>query len=153
MSGQTETERLAAEGAIRRLCAAYARAVDRNDAETFAGLFCADAVLEGPGFRLEGIAQIRAVPAMLRQRYRCTLHLLHNQTLAFAGDGAAGETYCLAHHLTDRGGGEASDLVWAIRYQDRFVRQGADWKFASRSVLLDWTETRTVSLPAPPPGA
>jgi uncharacterized protein (TIGR02246 family) len=133
--------------AIRDLAAWYARAVDRDDPELLASLFTPDGVIEGPGFRMAGHAQIRGVPGMLRSRYARTLHLLLQQTVTACANGAAeAETCCLAHHLTDSGGGVASNLVWAIRYQDRLSRSEGRWRFSRRELVIDWTETRAVSL-------
>jgi uncharacterized protein (TIGR02246 family) len=147
MSGLLEDE-----AAIRRLAALYARAVDRNEPDTLAALFAADAVIEGPGFAMHGIEQIRAIPGMLRGMYARTLHQVHQQTVRIEGDSAESETYCSANHLGDRGGGQAENLVWAMRYLDRLRRENGRWVFARRSVVIDWTETRPAQFASPPPG-
>jgi uncharacterized protein (TIGR02246 family) len=134
------------EAAIRRLAALYARAVDRNEPDTMAGLFAADAVIEGPGFTMQGLEQIGAIPGMLRGMYARTLHQVHQQTVRVEGDGAEAETYCTANHVSDRGGGAAENLVWAVRYLDRLRRENGGWVFVRRSVVIDWTETRAVRL-------
>jgi uncharacterized protein (TIGR02246 family) len=130
------------EAAIRRLAALYARAVDRNEPDTMAGLFAADAVIEGPGFTMQGTEQICAIPGMLRGMYARTLHQVHQQTVRIEGDSAEGQTYCTANHVSDKGGGAAENLVWAMRYHDRLRREQGRWVFVRRSVIIDWTETR-----------
>jgi hypothetical protein len=136
------------ESALYRLAARYAQAVDRNDPGTLDELFTAGAVIEGPGFVINGLEAIRGIPGMLRERYRNTRHVLHQQIIAVSGDKAEGETYCTANHIS--AGDPPSNLVWAIRYQDRFVREQGQWRFAHRRLVIDWTETRTVEFPSDP---
>lgn len=138
------------EATLYQLAAGYARAIDRNEPDALAVLFMPDAVIEGKGFRIEGIEAIRGIPAMLRQRYLKTLHVLHQQTCVVTGDSAGAETHCTANHVTDLGGGRASNLIWVIRYQDGFTRSGGQWRFARRQLILDWTETREVQIPGKP---
>ena len=59
---------------FRRLAERYAHAVDRRQADALAALILADAVIEGPGFVLSGIEEIRGIPSMLDQRFRRTRH-------------------------------------------------------------------------------
>lgn len=140
------------EAAIRRLAALYARAVDRNEPETMAGLFAADAVIEGPGFAMRGREQIGAIPGMLRGMYARTLHQLHQQTVRIEGDSAEAETCCTANHVTDKGAGRGENLAWAMRYLDRLRREHGRWVFVRRDVVIDWTETRPAQLAPPPAG-
>lgn len=134
------------EWALRRLAQQYARAVDRNEPELFVSLFTEDAVVEGPGFRVAGREQIRTVPGMLVQRFRGTMHCVFNQTVTVEGDGAWGETYCIAYHGIGGEGGRPMTLDWAIRYQDRFVRRGGEWRFAHRVLVVQWTRQTPVEL-------
>ena len=141
------------EAAIRRLAALYARAMDRNEPLLLAQIFSADAVLEGPGFSMQGHAQICAVPGMLKGLYRMTQHQIHQQTVTVSGDDAEAETYCSAQHLSAQGDGGASVLVWAMRYQDLLRREDGRWRFLRRTARIDWTETRPAQWsPAPAPG-
>jgi hypothetical protein len=106
-------------------------------------IFTEDAMLEGDWFKVEGIAQIRQLPADLHKRYARMMHTVHNQTVDIKGDRAEGETYCVAHHLLEgegRGGTTVFDM--GIRYWSRWVRVGEAWRFAHRRVTLDWTEIR-----------
>ncbi len=148
--GSAESRLLEDEAAIRRLAALYARAVDRNEPETMAGLFAADAVLEGPGFVMRGREELRAIPGMLQGMYNRTLHQVHQQTLRVDGDSAEAETYCTANHVTDKGGGAAENLVWAMRYLDQLRREDGRWVFVRRRVVIDWTETRPAQFATPP---
>lgn len=138
----------AVEGELRRLAFLYATAMDRNDAPLLEQVLAPDAVIEGPGFVIEGLERAQESPAMLRRMYLLTRHVIHNQTVTVDGDGAEGETYGTASHVfRPEGDGTATTaLIWAIRYQDRFVRTGAGWRFARRALVIDWSETRPVTL-------
>jgi hypothetical protein len=58
------------------------------------------------------------------------------------GDRATGESYCLAHHLTQDQHGSRTLMVASIRYLDAFVKQDGAWLFAERRLMVDWTDTR-----------
>jgi len=146
------------------LSRAYARAVDRGDVDGFVGLFTEDATLRltAPGdpatvtHTIRGHQELAAVPRRM-ERYHRSFHLLGQATYGDDGHGPTGEVYCVAHHLTVRGGaaGEpeptAEDLVLYVRYADRYrYRPEPDgrWLIADRLVQVDWTETRPAPLPA-----
>jgi uncharacterized protein (TIGR02246 family) len=133
------------EDAIRQLAVRYAQAIDRNEPEKLDELFAPDAVIEGPGFRMDGIGEIRGIPGRLKTLYSRTVHVVHQQAVTLSGETASCETHSTANHLTDQGEGAASNLVWSIRYQDRVRRQAGCWRFVHRQLIIDWTETRTVS--------
>ena len=136
------------EAELRRLANLYARAMDRNEPALLDDILTDDIVLEGPGFRIDGLAASRNNPALLKQMYLMTQHVVHNQTVDVSGDEAAGETYCTASHVlrpASEGEGHAA-LVWAIRYQDRFRRVDGSWRFSGRTLIVDWSETRPVTL-------
>jgi hypothetical protein len=135
--------------AIRSLVDAYAAAVDNGDGEAFAALFDPDGVIErGPASEISparvhrGRDDLAAIPGNLAVKYDRTFHFVGNHTSTIDGDGAAGVTYCLAHHLNiDRHG--SIDHVMFIRYLDDF-RRGSDgqWRFSKRKLVVEWTETR-----------
>jgi uncharacterized protein (TIGR02246 family) len=133
------------EDAIRQLAVRYAAAIDRNQPERLEAMFMPDAEIEGPGFRISGLDEIRRIPGMLKERYSCTLHVVHQQMVELMGDEATCETHSTANHLTDLGGGKASNLVWSIRYRDRLRKQAGSWRFVHRQLVIDWTETRAVA--------
>jgi uncharacterized protein (TIGR02246 family) len=133
------------EWAIRKLAMEYARAADRGDGPGFAAVFTPDAVIEGPGFKVEGQAHIAGNPAMLKQMHASTLHTVLNQTLRVHGDTAEGETYCLAYHLNHPKDGVQTRLDWAIRYQDKYEKRDGHWLFTYRQLIVDWAEISTVT--------
>ena len=148
MPSRALQELLDAEQVFRRIAAVYARAMDRNEPELLDEILAEDIVVEGPGFTMEGLEQVRQSPAMLRQMFLMTQHVVHNQTLRFEGDEARGETYCTASHIlhpeADAQGHTA--YVWAIRYQDTLKKQRGTWRLARRVLVVDWSEYRPVTL-------
>ncbi len=139
--------RFAEEWEIHRLGQLYARAMDRNEPAILGEIFSDDGMVEGPGFKIQGHTDLLGIPAMLKKQYSSTFHAVHNQTVTFDGDTASGETYCSAYHLTKTGEKTGSRLDWAIRYQDRFVRQNGRWRFSHRRLIVDSAQTVTVDLP------
>ncbi|HKY91452.1 MAG TPA: nuclear transport factor 2 family protein [Nevskiaceae bacterium] len=132
---------------FRDLAERYAQAADRNRPALLDTIMADDVVLEGPGFVMAGLAEVRGFPAMLAQRFRGTRHLVHNQVIEVDGDRATGETYCTASHLLRE---SPQVLVWHLRYQDEFRHVQGAWRLARRRIVLDWTETRPVDLPEAP---
>jgi len=143
---QAELSLMRDEWALRKLAMEYARSVDRDDGEGFAALFTRDGIVVGPGFKVEGYAELHGNPGMLKRMYHSTMHTVLNQTTRVTGDTATGETYCIAHHINQPVDGVQTRLTWAVRYQDRFVRQDGRWLFVHRELLVDWTEVSTVEI-------
>lgn len=153
------------ERALRRLVESYARAVDRLEPDLLVSLFTPDGVIEADfqfsdsrtltlvspatpsGIRIVGHDQIRAIPAMMVQRFKGTLHCVFNQTTKIDGDAAQGETYTLAYHVYDADDGQPMTFDMAIRYQDRYLRAADGWRFANRRLVVDWTRNTKVALP------
>jgi ketosteroid isomerase-like protein len=122
--------------ALRELACRYARAVDRRDYRAFVALFLPDAVLCGPGYEMPGHEAIEAGIRLI-ERYEATQHCVHNELFSLHGDEATGEVYCVAYHLYAREG-EARRLDMGVRYQDRYRRTPAGWRFARRELVVDW---------------
>lgn len=134
-------ERLLDEGALRRCAEIYAQGADHRDKAAWRAILADDVIIEGPGFRIEGLEQNLASLDMLGQMFRTTAHRITGQVVSIDGDHAEGETMGLAEHLLrDRD----AILVWSIRYQDAWRREGGSWRFRHRRLLLDWQETRDV---------
>ena len=135
--------------AIRELVDAYSRHADRREPARQAALFTENAhlaVYAGdpattvPDVELNGRTELQNAFASLNN-YTATTHLNGQSTIEFDGDRATGETYCLAHHLSDQGG-ERILMVMAIRYFDVFVRVGGTWQFDDRALIIDWVDSR-----------
>lgn len=140
----TPDDRTFAELACLRWSAElYAQGADRRDKSLWQQVLAGDCIITGPGFMIEGReANLGSIDA-LGKMFRATIHRIHQVTATIEGDSATGETYCTADHLL-----LDADmiLVWSIRYQDRWRRDAGVWRFTRRDLIVDWEETRPVTL-------
>ena len=138
--------------AIRELIDAYARCADRRDAAGQMALFTddshfavyMDATLDEPTQELHGRDALAPVFDDLNT-YVSTTHFNGQSTVVLDGRRAAGESYCLAHHLSVGEDGRRTMMIAALRYLDELVKQDGVWLFAERRLMVDWTETRPSS--------
>ncbi len=137
-----EEREIADRLALRQLADRYARIPDDRAYALVDQVFTGDAIVIGPGFRLEGLAQIRTGMRTI-ERYRATQHCMYQQTVEIRGDEAEGEVYCVAHHLFETDG-QAQKLDWGIRYQDRYRREASGWRVARRELHIVWKEQRAL---------
>jgi len=150
MTGHTaiSAEEAADRLAIRELVDAYAFCADTRDAEGQKALFTDETrflvymASEGSEATddLRGRESLTPVFENLNT-YEVTMHFNGQSTVALDDDRAAGETYCLAHHVSSDDG-ERKLMIAAIRYQDTFVKTDGTWRFAERRLYVRWTETR-----------
>ena len=134
--------------AIRGLVDAYAHCADRRDAEGQKALFTDDTLfvvyMDGQGSEPTQVVDGRdgLVPVFeALNNYEATMHFNGQSTVTLDGNRAAGESYCIAHHLfTDDG--ERKLMVAHLRYDDAFVKLDGAWLFSERKLYVDWTETR-----------
>jgi SnoaL-like domain len=134
---------------IRELFDAYAHCADRRDATGQLALFTPetrflvylDRDADQPTQELTGRDALAPVFDQLNI-YQATMHFNGQSTVQLDGDRATGESYCIAHHLSE-GDGQRTVMVAYIRYLDQFARQpDGSWLFAERKLMVDWTETR-----------
>ena len=145
LTGAEAADRLA----IRELVDAYAHCADRRDAEGQLALFTEDTHfvvhMDGrdpvPTQDLHGRGSLAPVFDALNA-YAVTMHFNGQSTVEVDGDRATGESYCLAHHLTEAEDGSRTLMVASIRYLDTFVKQDRAWLFAERRLMVNWTDTR-----------
>jgi hypothetical protein len=137
--------------ALRELFDAYAHCADRRDAEGQQALFTADTrfavYMDGeesePTYVLEGRAALGPVFDDLN-RYEVTTHFNGQSTVTIDGDGATGESYTIAYHVyTEKG--DRKIMIASLRYLDTFAKLDGRWYFAARELILDWSETRSLS--------
>jgi ketosteroid isomerase-like protein len=137
--------------AIRELIEAYAHCADRRDAKGQMALFTADthfvvymdAKDPKPSQELHSRDALAPVFAELNQ-YQATTHFVGQSTVfTLTSDRAAGEAYCLAHHVTVNGR-TRSLMVASLRYSDTFVKTEGAWLFAERLLYVDWVDERTL---------
>jgi len=138
--------------AIRELIEAYAHCADRRDAKGQMALFTADthfvvymnAKDPKPSQDLHSREALAPVFADLNQ-YDATTHFVGQNTIStLTGDRATGEAYCLAHHVTVKGGKRRLMLA-SLRYYDTFVKMDGTWLFSERSLYVDWVDERPLS--------
>jgi ketosteroid isomerase-like protein len=143
------------ERELRALAADYAAGVDRRDQERLLSVFTPDGVLErydagvvdAPRAVIRGHEELARITERIAS-YDATFHFIGQATYRADADGAVGEVYCTARHLTRSRHG-ATDFTMFIRYVDRYAR-GADgrWRITLRKLFLDWTELHTAIPPA-----
>jgi hypothetical protein len=138
--------------AIRELVEAYAHCADRRDAKGQMALFTADTHFvvymnpkdPKPSQDLHSREALAPVFADLN-RYDATTHFVGQSTIfTLNGDRAAGEAYCLAHHVTVDGE-KRRLMIASLRYLDTFVKIDGVWLFAERLLYVDWLEERALS--------
>jgi hypothetical protein len=137
--------------ALRELFDAYAHCADRRDAEGQKALFTADTVfavfMDGQGseptYTLHGREALTPVFDDLN-RYEVTTHFNGQSTVTVDGNRAAGESYTIAHHVFSEDGARKI-MIASLRYLDTFARIDGHWYFAERKLILDWSETRSMT--------
>jgi hypothetical protein len=140
--------------ALRELFDAYAHCADRRDAEGQKALFTDDTVfavyMDGGGseatYVLHGREALTPVFADLN-RYEVTTHFNGQSTVVLDGDRATGESYTIAHHLYTEDG-TRKIMIASLRYLDVFTKLDGTWYFAERKLILDWSDTRSVTAAA-----
>jgi hypothetical protein len=140
--------------ALRELFDAYAHCADRRDAEGQKALFTDDTVftvfMDGdgsePSYVLHGREALGPVFDDLN-RYEVTTHFNGQSTVTVDGNRATGESYTIAHHVFTEDGARKI-MVASLRYLDDFAKLDGRWYFAARKLILDWSETRSMTAPA-----
>jgi SnoaL-like domain len=138
--------------AIRELVEAYAHCADRRDAKGQMSLFTENthfvvfmnAKDPKPSMDLHSREALAAVFADLN-KYDATTHFVGQSTiLTLTADRATAEAYCLAHHVTVKGG-KRRIMIASLRYLDSFVKADGAWSFAERLLYVDWADERALS--------
>jgi hypothetical protein len=138
--------------AIRELVDAYAYCADRRDAAGQMALFTEDTDFQvymdisspTPAQHIRGRSALAPVFDELNV-YEATMHFNGQSTTTLDGEHATGVVYCLAHHVKGNGA-ERSQMIAAIRYLDTYVKHYGNWYFSERKLMVDWTETRAMSM-------
>ncbi len=124
--------RLEGDAQIRQLVARYAFHLDHREMEPLAALFSADATMRSMDGRINAHGP-DAIVDMFRRRFDVLgpgSHYMHDIQIDFVDD----------DHATGRASGHAELLrsgrmfVAAMRYDDRYVRTAAGWRFADRAL-------------------
>jgi hypothetical protein len=123
--------------ALHELCMAYARAVDRTDAELLASLFHEDSAVISGIVNAPGPEFARRITDFVRANLERCFHSVANAWFQIDGDDAVGESYVIA--VATAGG---DDVMTGGRYIDAYQRRNGVWKFKSRSFVIDWSSTQ-----------
>jgi hypothetical protein len=128
--------------ALHELALTYCRACDRRDYALLRSLYHDDAIDDhGAMFRGSADEYVAWLPTVLAN-FEATAHSISNALYVVRGDLAEGELYTHAYHRTH--GPKAQDIVIGGRYLDRYERRGGQWRFAHRSLALDWCRINPV---------
>jgi ketosteroid isomerase-like protein len=137
--------------AIRDLVDSYAILVDSREYAAVARLFQPDGCLVapdppahlGPTRALTGREAIERELGRL-DGFALTVHgVLGLLTTSTGAATASGEVNAVAHHVRHRDDG-AHDLVWHLRYSDRYARGDDGWRFARREIAVKVVDSRRV---------
>jgi hypothetical protein len=145
-AGSDAADRLA----LRELVDAYARCADRRNVQGRLALFTVDTrfavYMDGQGtevtYAVEGRDALVPVFDDLK-RYEVTTHVNGQSTVRLDGKRATGESYTMAHHVFTEDG-VRKIMTAALRYLDTFAKLDERWFFASRDVIVDWSEIRAL---------
>lgn len=148
ISGTEAADRLE----IRQLVDTYAHCADRRDAKGQMSLFTPDthfvvfmhARAEKPSMELYRREDLAPVFDELN-KYEATTHFMGQSTVVLDGERATGETYCIAHHVSESEGKRIL-FIASIRYYDVFAKVDGKWLFAERKLIVDWTDTRVMGV-------
>ncbi|MFN3469898.1 MAG: nuclear transport factor 2 family protein [Novosphingobium sp.] len=129
--------------ALRRTAERYALGADRRDKALWREVLADDVTISGPGFAITGLEANLGSIDHLAHAFTATRHVVHDMDVTVSGESAEGETRSTAEHRLTTPDGDRL-LVWAIRYQDAWRREGGMWKFTRRTLIVDWEELRPV---------
>jgi len=137
-------ECVADEWAIRDTLARYWRGVDRQDAALVAstyhpGAYDDHGYYKGP---VEGFVETLApsVWAFFEKTQHFSGHIAIDWDPSDR-DRAVAESYAEAHHIRREADGSLRDLVYGLRYVDRFERRAGEWRIGHRVCTWDWART------------
>jgi hypothetical protein len=127
--------------AIIELVEAYSRAVDRQDFVLLRSLYAADGIDDHGGIYC-GPAD--GFVAWLRTAMKGvdTSHAVHNHTISVDGETAEGEVYVTAYNRIPNVEGGFDEFIQGLRYMDHYTKESGQWRFARRTVIVDWAQHR-----------
>jgi hypothetical protein len=81
---------------------------------------------------------------MITVTLRGPTHFNGQSTVSLDGARATGESYTIAHHFYTEDG-DRKIMVASLRYLDTFAKIEGRWYFGERKLILDWSETRSMT--------
>jgi hypothetical protein len=142
--GAERVRELLAKQAIRELLQAYSRAVDRQDFALLATLYTPDGFDDHTGLYTGPAAGYVEWLRAAMKAVDLTTHQVHQAMIAVRGRHAEGEVYVTAYNRLHAAGGGFEELVHGLRYLDRYREDDGVWRFEHRSVVVDWTQQRSL---------
>ncbi len=128
---------------LHELVLTYCRGIDRQDFALVRTLYHDDAIDDhGDMFKGGPDAYVAWLPTIMKM-WDATVHSLSNCLFKVAGDRAEGELYVVAYHRTHPP--DAREIVVGGRYLDRYEKRDGVWRFAHRSLAMDWCNVRDVN--------
>ena len=139
------TDELIARAEITDVIQRLARGTDRLDRELMASCYHSDGFDDHNSFRGSGVEFTDWVCTVL-PHFAATTHFIALPHIRLDGDVAQVDTYCVAHHVSRADeSGQATDMVMALRYVDRFEKRKGVWKISHRTGMTDWTRLEAPS--------
>lgn len=133
---------------IRQAMYAYARGVDRGDAELLEASFHDDCDDDHGNFRGDKATALAALAkSAANKATTASMHHLGNILIDLKGDEADVETYFMASQ-TKLEDGRTFTRMRAGRYLDHFIRENGRWQVIKRKVVDDWSRLDEVVSPA-----
>jgi hypothetical protein len=142
-----DLEQLGHIQAIRDVLARYWRGIDRCDPELVRSTYHADAYDDHGYYKGPIDGFIESLPTLVWPSFHRTQHFSgHIDVELVSPELAYCESYAEAHHIMPAPGEPMKDLVYGLRYVDRFERRAGDpdgWKIAHRVCSWDWQRSDT----------
>jgi SnoaL-like domain len=144
--GDLTVDDLLAREEIGDVIKALARGTDRLDEALIASCYHPDGTDDHNVFRGTGTEFARWVVDTL-PHFAATMHFVASPRVrrlpaGSAGDRAAVDTYCVAHHISrPADDGAQTDMTLGLRYVDRFECRDGAWLIAARVCAFDWSHT------------
>lgn len=140
--GPMRIEEMLDRAALQHLVWTYCHAIDRRDYALLRTLYHDDAIDDhSPMYCGPASGFVDWLPAMM-ENWEATAHIIGNMVLLVDGDRAEGELTSTAYHRTRDG---SREFIAYGRYIDQYEKRAGVWKFQRRSLVLDWSEERTVN--------
>lgn len=141
MGQATDLQSLLDKELIRDLVLSYSRAVDRQDFAFLRTLYTEDAIEDDHGGAYSGSAEgyVDWLEDIMGQVVDNSVHLVHNHLIVLESrDRAMGEVYVSGHSRLAQEDGSREDLTHGMRYLDYYAKSGGTWRFARRTIIVDW---------------
>jgi len=135
-------ERAQHQQAIRDVLARYWRGIDRCDVELVRSTYHVDAYDDHGYYKGEIDGFLESLPVFVWPTFQRTQHFSGHIAVELESPTTGrAESYAEAHHILAADDGSARDLVYGLRYVDRFEQRDGEWRIAHRVCTWDWQRT------------